>query len=324
MTPDGFRWRAAMNRTRRTFVLVVLGGLTGVPQFAGCRVAPAGIAPSATRAERVGAHTAWRRLAFTEFDQAFYFKPDESPSAEDALTLAPLVVQQVEDGAAAYAPRFGRVAYDSASSEVIVDTMDPIVYVEGGAINMRGIEYTQSTYIWCYGATPAGAKDPLQPDADGEKRARPSLKKVDHCVSVRMTRGRDGFPVVWEVFDSNADVRRLFVARALEEAAQASFGAPLPGRMHAVERDLRESPRVVVVVRILDDGPMPMGPYVYLDATARTITTVLCRCSPSQCAHFVDEHRYQLEPWESLDERLRRTGPESVDLTTVLRWPTGW
>lgn len=312
-----------MNRTRHTFVLVVLGGLGGVPQFASCRVAPAGNTPSPSRLETDVARADWRRLAFSEFDQALYFKPDEASADEDALTLAPLIVQQAEEEASGNAPRFGRVAFDSASSEAFVEILNPTVYVDVEAINMHGIAYVQVSYFWCYGRKPTHVTEPPQCVSGGKERIRSGLEKADRCVGVRITRGHDGFPVVWEVIDSHAEVQRLFVARALEEAAQASFGAPLPGRAHSVERAPSESPRVLVV-RILDDGPVPMGPYVYLDAHARTITTVLCRCSPSQCAHFVEVHRYQLEPWESLDDRWRRSWPEPVDLSAVLRWPTGW
>lgn len=323
MRPEGIRWRVAVIQTLLASGVVAASALGSLLLLSGCRLAPADTEPAHSISALSAAHAAWRRRAATEFDQAHYFKPGESSVEDEILSLSPLIVQQVDDPAGAVAPRFGIITLDPASSRVAVEPAIPTVYADRGAITIRGIEYPQVSFFWCYGATPCRAEHAPQSASDDAGRRRAGIEKAAHCLGVRITMGRDGFPVVWEVFDDNADSQRLFVARALEEAAHAFFGAPLPGRAHAVERDLGESPQVIVV-RVLDDGPVPMGPYVYLDATARTITTILCRCSPSQCSHFVEEHRYRLVPWESLNERLRRTWPEPLDLTAMLRWPTGW
>jgi len=92
----------------------------------------------------------------------------------------------------------------------------------------------------------------------------------------------------------------------------------------------------VVAARIIDDGPVPMGPYVYLNAPpSRTVTTVLCRCSPSQVEAFIETRYYDLRPLETMDpnngglmrwagtpvysELLQPVTGKSLD--RILRWP---
>ncbi|MFH1109147.1 MAG: hypothetical protein V1790_08145 [Planctomycetota bacterium] len=92
----------------------------------------------------------------------------------------------------------------------------------------------------------------------------------------------------------------------------------------------------VVVARLIDDGPAPMGPYVYLNAPpGRAVTTVLCRCSPSQVEAFIETRYYDLVPLETIDpssgelmrwaatlvhgELLRPVPGKS--LGRILRWP---
>ena len=92
----------------------------------------------------------------------------------------------------------------------------------------------------------------------------------------------------------------------------------------------------MVAARIIDDGPVPMGPYVYLNAPpSRTVTTVLCRCSPSQVEAFIETRYYDLRPLETMDpnngglmrwagtpvysELLQPVTGKSLD--RILRWP---
>jgi hypothetical protein len=73
------------------------------------------------------------------------------------------------------------------------------------------------------------------------------------------------------------------------------FGPPLPGRTYSVERSLADAPKVVVA-RVLDDGPMPMGPMVYLSAGSRNVSTVLCRCMRAQAKNLAGTYTYELTP----------------------------
>ena len=90
----------------------------------------------------------------------------------------------------------------------------------------------------------------------------------------------------------------------------------------------------VVVARIIDDGPVPMGPYVYLNALpSRAVTTALCRCSPSQVEAFIETRYYDLRPLETLgscSERMSWAGTlvygelwqpvTGKPLDRILRW----
>jgi hypothetical protein len=40
--------------------------------------------------------------------------------------------------------------------------------------------------------------------------------------------------------------------------------------------------------------PQPMGPFLYLDYPARRVSTLICRCEPSQVAWFPASHLYRL------------------------------
>ena len=80
------------------------------------------------------------------------------------------------------------------------------------------------------------------------------------------------------------------------------------------------------VARVLDDGPTPMGPFVYLQAATRSVKTLLCRCMPSQAEHFVADEYYQLLPIDYLSgigverlELLSRLLPAALD--RLLRLP---
>ena len=122
---------------------------------------------------------------------------------------------------------------------------------------------------------------------------------------------------------------------AAEQFKGIAFGDPLPGRRFSIERAADEAPDVVVA-RIIDDGPVPMGPYVYLNAPpSRAVTTVLCRCSPSQVEAFIETRHYDLLPLETIDssdgergwwagtlvyDESRRAAP-GKPLDRILRWP---
>jgi hypothetical protein len=114
-------------------------------------------------------------------------------------------------------------------------------------------------------------------------------------------------------------VEIVYVSTQLERAAIAAFGTAVEGRAHAVQQTVRTTP-AVVVPRVLEDGPAPMGPWVYVQAPDHAVSTVLCRCMPSQVGEFAAETYYQLLPIEE----LRACGLDLSQLQQQLRPAGSW
>jgi hypothetical protein len=164
------------------------------------------------------------------------------------------------------------------------DTPDPsgptIVYYRRSSLEIGDRDYTQWTYLWpCPGAQ--GAQ------------------------GIRMTLGEDGFPVIYEVMHDTSGARLIFVAVALEEEARNAFGAPLPGRRFTVEPSVEQAPDVVVG-GLLESGPTPLGPFVYLWERGNNVNTVICRCMPSRVISIPGTATYDLAPLDP------STAPKSI------------
>jgi hypothetical protein len=128
--------------------------------------------------------------------------------------------------------------------------------------------------------------------------------------------------------------------RGLETAAAAQYGAATGGRVFAVEAE-RPNSVPVTLVRVLRDGPMAMGPFVYVDRVGR-VRTVLCRCMSSQIREVVANDHYELRslPHELPDTAAGAAGfpwagiqPSAIDLDAIaqpdfvaqaLRLPVGF
>ncbi len=282
----------------------------------------------------------WHKLyeqTLTEFELATFYKPREGSMEGLEADLAPLIIQQVMDANAESVlvrdwklepAGFGAVFIDE-QGDIHVDTTQPTVYVGTSIVTVHGIEYDQVLYIWWYAPIPQN---------HGDARAEPQ--------GVRMTLDSDGFPLVWEVVSlesissSEPGARALFVSSRLERAAADAFGPPLPGRRFAVERSVADATDTVVV-RVIEDGPIPMGPFVYLSAHTHAATTVLCRCSSSQVERILEAPYYDLQPLDHLDalgsdraewaanrgsplgeNRLTRTETkDDSQFEKILRWP---
>ena len=111
---------------------------------------------------------------------------------------------------------------------------------------------------------------------------------------IRMTLNGDGLAVIWEVLRESCGRRLVVVSEGLEAAAAEVYGAPLPGRRFAVERAVEETPDVHVI-RAINPGPIPMGPFVYLTHDGLDVATVICRCMPSQVDDISGSFDYTLE-----------------------------
>ena len=264
----------------------------------GCRRDESG-SPSLTSTVSVGPVDLYARTG-VEFADVGFFKPREGSASERLVGLGSLIVQEVV-GAEATVDRFGAV-YTHADGSVVVDPAAATVYVGASVARLAGREYEQIVHVWFY-----------PPDTpDGAIRWQ----------GMRMTLGRDGYPIVWEVLANDTEMNVVFVSRSLERASSEAFGAVLAGRRFAVERSVDEQPNVVVA-RVLEDGPVPMGPFVYLQARTRAVTTLLCRCMAAQMSNIVVNEYYdlvELSALEGLD--LRRTEPRlSVSVSTFAAGP---
>ncbi len=263
--------------------------LAGAPQVSG---GGAGVAPAVVKLS-----------AARHYDFGIFLKPDLRNVPEITGKFAPLIVREVNSASilARYVPLHfgGRNLQLFALPHWLQWQAKPWrqAFAYEGSARINDVDHPQVTYIW------------QQPAAG----ATPAIVRV----GLRITLGSDGFPVVWEVLDVRQPSTILYVSRSAENLAAAQFGAPLTDRHLSIERALVKSPSVIVV-RALEDGPIPMGPYIYADTTNQ-ITSILCRCSPTQVDAFLLEKQYQMEP---MTDELKALLPQT-DLTKLLRWPQG-
>jgi len=247
---------------------------------------------------------ALRAAAKAELGLAVLLKPADAPDGAVVTSLAPLIVQDIGPSAAGYriegAQRPGRVVRNAAG-EIAVEDAVPTVYTDTGAVNVRGRTYDQVTFVWWY-PNSAGMND---------MKAR----------GVRMTLGDDGFPLVWEVLGAGR-AHLLYVSATLERLAREQYGPPLVGRAFSAELSMEEA-RYSAVLQVIEDGPIPLGPYVYVTGRERLITALHCRCSPAQFDRARETDLYELVPMTELPSSLRGVSRESDDLTRHLRWPAG-
>ncbi len=253
----------------------------------------------------------------TTFDAATFLKPRDGSADSEMVQLAPLIVQQTGTNEAQLPDhhRFGAVI--GTASRRDVDAALPTVYYFLSGATIAGLEYRQLNFTWWYPPTSTETQDP-QPKPHG----------------LRITLDHDGFPMVGEVLNATASKQRetrrlIFISESLEREAQDAFGDPPSGRRHSIEQEMDRSPGVIVA-GVFEDGPIPMGPFVYLSAKPHVVTALLCRCSPSQVDRFVETAYYDLRPLETLGswgfDAFRSAGWEVASasphsLESMLRWP---
>ena len=204
---------------------------------------------------------------------AFVRQSLDTKLARRLVYLAPLIMQEPWDPAAETPTfqRFGAVRLDQ-DGQPRVETDRLTVYFFPSRATLGGREHEQWTYVWFY------------PPGPGSRRIR--------FRGFRLTLAEDGLPIIWEVAANDATLQLLWVSAALAADAGQAWGPPLPGRRYAIEPPLEARPNVVVV-RLLSDGPQPMGPYVYLEGRDLTLTSLLCRCSPAQVDRWFVETMYE-------------------------------
>lgn len=229
---------------------------------------------------------------YGSFDNAVLFKPHEGGLESSLLVrLAPLLIQEVTDTNAAnlWRDEFGMPDYP------------PLVVGQAGTTTVGSNTHKQFVYSWAY----LSSVPPEQTMRTGQ--------------GVRLTLNSADAPVIWEVFEDSTGAEIIYVAQSLEQAARAEFGPPLPGRKFSMERGLAETPNVVVA-NVIEDGPVAMGPIVYLRHTSRDVTALICRCMPSQYRTLGGQKDYELD--QSLGtNKWRNDGFFAVPLNQRLRIP---
>lgn len=219
------------------------------------------------------------------FAAAVMFKPTESGFESDLTAqLAPLLLQAVVASNAA-SLWMDRPAPASAR---------PLIYVHTNEVILNSNRYAQFSYTWNYPPPPP---------------ATPALATQ----GVRITLDARGAPAIWEVLTESTGADVIYVAQSVEVMARAEFGPPLAGRKFAVERAVAPA-HPTVVANIIDDGPVAMGPILYLQAGSRDVSALICRCMPAQFRELSGQQDYQLSSATAesggfaknpLDQRLR-------------------
>jgi hypothetical protein len=153
------------------------------------------------------------------------------------------------------------------------------VYYDRSHVDVGGRAAEQWTYLWS------------DPDSSVQ--------------GIRMTLQADGFPATYEVLRDTSGARPVFVSTTLETEAADRLGPPLPGRRFSIEPSVEKTPRVVVP-GVLEPGPMPLGPFVYLTKKTNDVASVVCRCMPSQVESVLGSSEYKLEPLGDSLERFDR------------------
>jgi hypothetical protein len=222
--------------------------------------------------------------ATNEFAVADFYKPVGTTNSGPAFDLAPLIMQEVSSSkvAAEEQSRPGSLP-DGLHA---IDQAPRAMYEYADAVQLNGKRYSRATFVWCY-ASPAHRKASVGLLLQG----------------IRLTLNSHGQPAIWEVLADSSAAESIFVSQSLEAAAEAEFGKPLAGRRYAIERSIEDAPRVAVA-RVIDDGPVAMGPIIYLQAGTHDVSTVICRCMAAQVKTLRATHNYRLMPFPTVAAKL--------------------
>jgi hypothetical protein len=246
-----------------------------------------------------------RERTTRRFASADFYKPNEASAPERMVAMAPLVLWEVADDD--WDRRFGIPIDGNAGTDDRSSIEPTVVYYFEDQLSLSEMVRDRIAFLWAL-----------------RSRDDQALKYQ----GFRMTLDGDGYPVIWELLGDSSP-RIVNVSRSLEDSVMEEFGSAAIGQTFAVERPSDE-PSDIVVARVLSDGPQPMGPWVYVDGGDSTVTTLLCRCMPSQVDGFRESASYDLRPFPRGDEsssivsefetRLQRIDEASLD--EILRLPS--
>jgi hypothetical protein len=228
-----------------------------------------------------------RQEAVRSFSAVQIWKPSATALASPLAMLPPFILAETGSG---FTQPMGLAMGSGAAVEAT--TNHSVVYVHSDTLALEGRAHARVTDWW--------------------------VSAAGSAMGLRLTLNSAGAPVLWEVADHRWPRQLVFVARSLETAAAAAFGEPLPGRAVVIERSAESAPHTTVV-RILEDGPVPMGPMVYVAGTPPEVASVICRCMPAQAVAVAGMGEFEVEIAEPLVRLwLARRG---VELDAGL-WPT--
>jgi len=244
--------------------------------------------------------------ATNQFELADFYKPAESKTNDPAYTLAPLILQEVAGAGDPFSrpDRFGTLSLSNGLR--VLDRSRPSVYWYADTVTLSGKAHARLAYFWFYSLGTARSDSAPRLEPSNQRRGSLSVQ------GVRITLNSAGQPVIWEVLTDGSGTRVMFASQGLEAAAAARFGKALPGRRYAIERSITEAPDVIVA-RVIDDGPVAMGPIVYLSGGTHSVSTLICRCMPAQLKTLRTTAIYDLLPLPDI--------PRDVHPPTRGLWP---
>ncbi len=242
--------------------------------------------------------------ATNQFAAAILFKPSQATNADLACQLAPLIIQEVSQGGSTEHPPGDHLGTLALSNGVpALDPSRPAVYWTADAVQLNGKSHARISYEWwCSAPQPSGRPTAL------------------HRQGVRITLDTRGHPATWEILADTSGLRLIFISRGLEKAAAAAFDKPSPGRRYSIERDLAQTPNVIVP-RVIDDSSVTMGPIVYLSLDTHNVTTLICRCMPAQVKQITATRPFDLTPLDAADSRAFPAVPGTTVPTSPVSWP---
>lgn len=250
----------------------------------------AGVLLASCCSQRVGADLAAVRRKIQDrttnhISDVVLFKPASDGEGVPLITqLAPLLIQVVP-------PTNGVALWLDQPAPT---SGPPQIQARKDIVLINNRWHWQLTYTWSY--------------AQGSHRIQ----------GVRLTLDARDAPAIWEIYTDTSAQKIFYVSKAWEQAARAEFGAPFPGYNFSIERSQNESPGVVVA-NVIEDGPMAMGPILYLKCASHDVLTLICRCMPAQFQNLRDQKDYEL--------RLPAAGNQgkspfpAARLETLLRLP---
>jgi hypothetical protein len=190
-------------------------------------------------------------------------------------------------------------ALTESNGMVSVDMARPAIYFDVDTVEIKGRTHGRISFLWFY-ATQEG---------------RPRCAQ-----GVRLTMDVAGLPAIWEILSDNSGLNLIFVSQRVEAAAVGEFGKPLPMRRFAIERSRADAPRAVVP-RAIDDGPVPMGPMLYLEGRTPSVVTLTCRCMPVQAASLATTRTYELLPFRDATNLALLSRARTLIRNSLAFWP---
>lgn len=169
----------------------------------------------------------------------------------------------------------------------------PVMYFDVDGLHVGNELFERTTYAW------------IERETLG---SRPSAR--DRLYAIRATVGHDGFPLIWEVFEARTGFVETRVADGLGAALRGDQPTPSsPRSLHTIEPRYyvpakADEPLGTYVMGTFRAGPVPMGPYLYVNyLAADQFQGMHCRCEPVRVDRFVEEQIwYDLRPFDELGE----------------------